>query len=106
MTNGDNDVEEQKNLRGGRSGGNRTNDGGSWKSCCFECDREVVLYSAKITFSMVTLVFGMYMILSNEDPCKDLAFPVSLVSMIAGSFVEQGQRAFTGVRPNDSSSQK
>ena len=61
-----------------------------WHSCCFQCDRSVVLYATKTLFSAIVLGFAMYSILTNEDPCKDLSFSTGLVGLIAGSYVEQG----------------
>ena len=64
----------------------------TWKSCCFECDREVVLYATKTLITMTVLGFAMYRIASNDDPCKDLSFPTGLICTVLGSYVEQGQR--------------
>ena len=63
-----------------------------WHSCCFECDRDVVMYSTKTIFSASILAFSMYIVLTNTDPCKDLAFPTGLIGAILGSFAEQGSQ--------------
>ena len=64
----------------------------TWQSCCFECDREVVLYFTKTAITVSILVFAMFRIASNTDPCKDQAFENSLIGLIAGSFIEQGSQ--------------
>ena len=64
----------------------------TWQSCCFACDREVVLYATKTAVTVSVLVFAMYRIASNTDPCKDQAFENSLIGLIAGSFIEQGSQ--------------
>ena len=64
----------------------------TWQSCCFECDREVVLYVTKTMITVSILAFAMFSIASNTDPCKDMAFPTGLIGMIAGSFIEQGHQ--------------
>ena len=61
-----------------------------WHSCCFRCDKSVVLFATKSLFSGVVLGFAMYNIVNNSDPCKDLSFSTGLVGMIAGSYIEQG----------------
>jgi hypothetical protein len=63
-----------------------------WNSCCFNCDRDVVMYSSKLIFSLIILSFAMYTVLSNDDPCRDLSFPTGLIGTILGSFVEQGSQ--------------
>ena len=62
----------------------------TWQSCCFECDREVVLYFTKTAITVSILAFAMFRIASNTDACKDQAFENSLIGLIAGSFIEQG----------------
>ena len=64
----------------------------TWHSCCFACDREVVLYFTKTAITVSVLVFAMYRIASNTDPCKDLSFPTGLICTILGSFIEQGHQ--------------
>jgi len=64
----------------------------TWQSCCFACDREVVLYVTKTAVTVSVLVFAMYRIASNTDPCKDLSFPTGLICTILGSFIEQGHQ--------------
>ena len=64
----------------------------TWTSCCFQCDREVVLYATKTVIQMGILVFAMYRIGSNNDPCKDMAFPTGLICTILGSYIEQGHQ--------------
>ena len=64
----------------------------TWQSCCFECDREVVLYMTKTLITVSVLGFAMYSIASNTDPCKDLSFPTGLICTILGSFIEQGHQ--------------
>ena len=64
----------------------------TWQSCCFACDREVVLYVTKTAVTVSVLVFAMYRIVSNTDPCKDLSFPTGLICTILGSFIEQGHQ--------------
>ena len=66
-----------------------------WHSCCFSCDKTVVLYMTKTAFSAIILSFAMYIVLSNDDPCKDLAFPTGLIGAILGSFAEQGHQRMT-----------
>ena len=61
-----------------------------WHSCCFRCDKSVVLFTTKTIFSGAVLAFAIYNIVSNEDPCKDLSFSTGLIGMIAGSYIEQG----------------
>ena len=64
----------------------------TWQSCCFACDREVVLYFTKTLITVSVLGFAMYRIASNTDPCKDLSFPTGLICTILGSFIEQGHQ--------------
>ena len=64
----------------------------TWTSCCFECDREVVLYMTKTSITVATMIFAMYRIASHNDPCKELSFEHGLIGMIAGSFIEQGHQ--------------
>ena len=64
----------------------------TWTSCCFECDREVVLYVTKTLTTMSVLGFAMYRIASNNDPCKDLSFPTGLICTVLGSYIEQGSQ--------------
>ena len=64
-----------------------------WRSCCFRCDRSVILYATKTVFSGAVLAFAMFNIISNTDPCRDLSFSTSLIGLIAGSYVEQGSQA-------------
>jgi len=64
----------------------------TWRSCCFECNREVVLYFTKVTITVAILALAMFRIASNTDPCKDQAFENSLIGLIAGSFIEQGSQ--------------
>lgn len=61
-----------------------------WRSCCFKCDRGAVRYSTKTCFSAVILIFALYEISTNEDPCNPLLnWLTGLVGMVAGSFIEQ-----------------
>ena len=62
----------------------------TWQSCCFQCDREVVLYATKTFITITVLVFAMARVITNTDACKDMSFPTSLIGMIAGSVIEQG----------------
>ena len=64
----------------------------TWTSCCFECDREVVLYVTKTAIQVGILIFAMYRIASNNDPCKDMAFPTGLICTVLGSYIEQGHQ--------------
>lgn len=66
----------------------------AWKSCCFQCEPRVLIYFTKITFSAVTLLWCLYMISSNEDPCNpNMSWYTGLVGMIAGSYIESGSNA-------------
>ena len=67
-----------------------------WKSCCLSCDREVTLYLTKTFFSLSVLVFAMYSIASNKDPCKDLSFPTGLICTVLGSYIEQSHQMVKG----------
>jgi len=60
-----------------------------WRSSCCDCDKEVALYGSKLVISLIILAFAMYQIIVNEDPCKDMSFPTSLIAAILGSFTEQ-----------------
>ena len=62
----------------------------TWTSCCFNCDREVVLFGTKTIITVAILVFAFYRIASNADPCKEQSFEHGLIGMIAGSVIEQG----------------
>ena len=64
----------------------------TWTSCCFQCDRSVVLYMTKTITTLSVLAFAMYRIASNTDPCKDLSFPTGLICTILGSYIEQGHQ--------------
>jgi hypothetical protein len=64
----------------------------TWQSCCFECDREVVLYMTKTLMTVSIMAFAMFRITSNTDPCKEQSFEHGLIGMIAGSFIEQGHQ--------------
>ena len=64
----------------------------TWTSCCFECDREVVLYMTKTFITVAIMTFAMYRIAANDDPCKEQSFEHGLIGMIAGSFIEQGHQ--------------
>ena len=64
----------------------------TWQSCCFECDREVVLYMTKTLITISIMVFAFYRIASNDDACKEQSFEHGLIGMIAGSFIEQGSQ--------------
>ena len=64
----------------------------TWKSCCLECDREVVLYMTKTVITLSIMIFAMYRIASNDDPCQEQSFEHGLIGMIAGSYIEQGSQ--------------
>ena len=64
----------------------------TWQSCCFECDREVILFFTKTITVLSVLAFAMHSIVSNSDPCKDMSFPTGLICTILGSFIEQGHQ--------------
>ena len=83
------DLEEQKSLKTDNEK-NKQNE--VWHSCCFECDKQVVVYATKTIINIIVLSFGMYQIISNEDPCKDMSFPTGLICTILGSYVEQGMQ--------------
>ena len=63
-----------------------------WSSCCFKCDRSVVLYMTKTMITISIMIFAMFRIASNDDPCKEQSFEHGLIGMIAGSFIEQGHQ--------------
>jgi len=65
---------------------------GTWQSCCFQCDRSVVLYFTKTAITVSVLGFAMHGIASNTDPCKDMSLPTVLICTILGSFIEQGHQ--------------
>ena len=67
-----------------------------WKSTCCDCDKEVALYGSKLVISLIILAFAMYQIIVNDDDCKDMSFPTSLIAAILGSFTEQAyQKLYT-----------
>ena len=67
-----------------------------WRSSCCDCDKEVALYGSKLVISLIILAFAMYQIIVNDDDCKDMSFPTSLIAAILGSFTEQAyQKLYT-----------
>lgn len=60
-----------------------------WESCCLRCDRDLVLYLAKLAVTGVAMGFAMFTIANNEDPCKDLSFYTGLLGTVLGSYLEQ-----------------
>lgn len=66
----------------------------AWKSCCFQCEPRVLIYFTKITFSAVTLLWALWQISANEDPCNpNMSWYTGLVGMVAGSYIESGSHA-------------
>ena len=55
-----------------------------YKSCCFECDKEFVLYIGKMTISMSVLCFSFLML---QNPENDVAFYTSTISLLLGHFL-------------------
>ena len=55
-----------------------------YKSCCFDCDKELVLYIGKMTISMSVLGFSFLML---QNPANDVAFYTSTISLLLGHFL-------------------
>ena len=64
----------------------------TWTSCCFTCDREIVLFATKTAVQFMILVFAMYRIVKNADPCRDMSFPTGLICTVLGSYIESGHQ--------------
>ena len=58
-----------------------------FKSCCFECDKELVLYLGKMVISGSVLAFSFIML---QNPANDVAFYTSTISLLLGHFLNSG----------------
>mgnify|MGYP003135240789 CR=1 FL=1 len=58
-----------------------------FKSCCFECDKELVLYFGKMIISGSVLGFSFIML---QNPANDVAFYTSTISLLLGHFLNSG----------------
>ena len=71
-----------------------------WRSCCFDCDRDVVQYVTKTLFAGTILGFACIQIATNEDPCNPLmSWYTSMIGLVAGSYIEQASSNVTRNEP-------
>ena len=63
-----------------------------WTSPCgLQTDARACRYITKSIFSAITLGFCFFGLVTNDDPCSPLlTFYSSTISLIAGSYLEQG----------------
>jgi len=63
-----------------------------WRSCCMECDRQVVQFIVKTIFAGSILGFACIMIATDADPTNSplLSWYTSMIGLVAGSYIEQG----------------
>ena len=62
-----------------------------WRSCCLECDRELVKFITKTVFAGSILGFACAMIATDGDPSNSplLSWYTSMIGLVAGSYIEQ-----------------
>lgn len=56
----------------------------TFKSCCFEVDKDCVYYCGKMIISISVLAFSFLML---QNPANDVAFYTSTISLLLGHFL-------------------
>lgn len=56
----------------------------TFRSCCFEVDKDCVYYCGKMVISMSVLGFSFLML---QNPANDVAFYTSTISLLLGHFL-------------------
>ncbi len=64
----------------------RVEDPEIWRSCCLDVDKRVVQFSVQVMFSLILIIFSMYMLM-NTDNCSEQQVYVSLLTLVIGVFL-------------------
>ena len=62
-----------------------------WRSCCFDCDKEVAQFLVKTIFAGAILAFACIQIATSGEPAADplMSWYTSMIGLVAGSYIEQ-----------------
>ena len=62
-----------------------------WRSCCFDCDKEVAQFITKTLFAGAILAFACIQIATSAEPAADplMSWYTSMIGLVAGSYIEQ-----------------
>jgi len=57
-----------------------------WKSCCFNLDKRVVIFSSQFVITLMIISFSLYQ-LSTDNSCEHQQFYSSLITMLVGVYL-------------------
>jgi len=69
----------------------KKDDDRTWKSCCFEMDRNFVAYFSQLLFSMTMLGFCSVMLVKHNGDCSQSSPYINILSFMLGKILSNVQ---------------
>jgi len=58
----------------------------TWKSCCFQVDKEFVRYLTAISISYIVLGLAIYKLINTQENSADKSVYISLITLVLGIY--------------------